>query len=45
VVAGVFGASTLFSTPEVAGRPLPGSAPAVESPEEARELAGTQRPE
>jgi MFS family permease len=45
MVAGVVGAVTLFFTPEVAGRPLPGSAPAVESPEEARELAGTQRPE
>jgi MFS family permease len=41
VCAGLVGAVTLVFTPEVAGRPLPGSGPAVESPEDARELAGT----
>ena len=37
--AGVAGTITLIFTPEVAGRPLPESAPTVESAEEARELA------
>ncbi|MBW0018412.1 MAG: MFS transporter [Mycobacterium sp.] len=38
VFAGAVGAVTLFFTPEVAGRPLPGSGPSVESEEEARQL-------
>jgi MFS transporter, MHS family, proline/betaine transporter len=38
--AGVAGTITLIFTPEVAGRTLPGSAPTVESSEEAREIAG-----
>ncbi len=37
--AGVAGTITLIFTPEVAGRPLPESAPTVESADEARELA------
>ncbi|CAM3042107.1 MFS transporter [Mycobacterium intermedium] len=37
--AGVVGVVTLVFTPEVAGRPLPGSGPAVETEEEARALA------
>ena len=41
--AGVVGAVTLVFAPEVAGKPLPGSGPSVESPEEAGELIGTQR--
>ena len=40
IVAGLVGAFTLPFMPEVAGRRLPGSAPAVESQQEARELAG-----
>jgi MFS transporter, MHS family, proline/betaine transporter len=43
--AGVAGATTLFFTPEVAGRTLPESGPTVESSEQARELAGTSRGE
>jgi MHS family proline/betaine transporter-like MFS transporter len=39
VGAGLVGAVTLVFTPEVAGRPLPGSGPAVESAEDAHELA------
>jgi MFS transporter, MHS family, proline/betaine transporter len=38
VFAGVVGAVTLPFTPEVAGRRLPGSPPAVETEQEAREL-------
>lgn len=41
--AGLVGAATLFFTPEVAGKRLPGSGPAVESEEEARALVGKQR--
>jgi MFS family permease len=37
--AGVAGTITLIFTPEVAGRPLPESAPTVETSEEAREIA------
>ncbi|WP_256364633.1 MFS transporter [Mycolicibacter heraklionensis] len=40
VVAGAIGALALVFTPEVAGRRLPGSGPAVESEARARELAG-----
>jgi MFS transporter, MHS family, proline/betaine transporter len=40
IFAGLVGAVTLMFTPEVAGKRLPGSAPAVESQQEARELAG-----
>ena len=40
VVAGLVGAVTLPFMPEVAGKRLPGSAPAVESQQEAREMAG-----
>ena len=39
IVAGLVGAVTLFFTPEVAGKRLPGSGPSVESEREARELA------
>jgi MHS family proline/betaine transporter-like MFS transporter len=39
IFAGVVGAITLMFTPEVAGKRLPGSPPAVESEQEARELA------
>jgi len=39
IFAGLVGAVTLLFMPEVAGKRLPGSAPAVESEEEARELA------
>ncbi|OBI23244.1 MFS transporter [Mycobacterium sp. E2462] len=39
IVGGVVGAITLLFTPEVAGKPLPGSGPAVETEQEARELA------
>ena len=35
-------AVTLFFTPEVAGKPLLGSGPSVESPAQARDLIGTQ---
>ena len=38
-VVTLWGAVTLVFTPEVAGKRLPGSAPAVESEQEARELA------
>jgi MHS family proline/betaine transporter-like MFS transporter len=41
--AGVVGAVTLIFAPEVAGKPLLGSGPAVESPDEAADLVGTQR--
>ena len=40
--AGVVGAVTLIFAPEVAGKPLPGSGPSVENPEEARNLAESQ---
>ena len=39
IFAGLVGAVTLVFTPEVAGKRLPGSPPAVESEQEARELA------
>jgi MHS family proline/betaine transporter-like MFS transporter len=39
IVAGLVGTVTLFFMPEVAGKPLPGSKPSVES-EEAGELSG-----
>jgi MFS transporter, MHS family, proline/betaine transporter len=39
IFAGLVGAVTLVFTPEVAGKRLPGSAPSVESEQEARELA------
>jgi MHS family proline/betaine transporter-like MFS transporter len=39
IVAGLVGAVTLPFMPEVAGKRLPGSGPAVESEQEARELA------
>ena len=39
IVAGLVGAVTLFFTPEVAGKRLPGSGPAVETEEQARALA------
>jgi MHS family proline/betaine transporter-like MFS transporter len=39
IVAGLVGAVTLFFTPEVAGRRLPGSPPAVETEREADALA------
>ena len=39
IVAGLVVTVTLFFMPEVAGKPLPGSMPSVES-EEAGELAG-----
>jgi MFS transporter, MHS family, proline/betaine transporter len=39
IVAGLVGAVTLPFMPEVAGKRLPGSAPAVETQQEARELA------
>jgi len=38
IVAGLVGAVTLYFTPEVAGRPLPGSPPTVETEREARTL-------
>ena len=38
IVAGLVGAVTLLFTPEVAGKRLPGSPPAVETEQEAREL-------
>jgi MHS family proline/betaine transporter-like MFS transporter len=41
--AGLVGVITLMFTPEVAGKPLPGSGPAVETEEEARELASGSR--
>ncbi|WAC94301.1 MFS transporter [Mycobacterium sp. Aquia_213] len=43
MVAGLVGVVTLLFTPEVAGKPLPGSGPAVETEEEARELASGSR--
>jgi MHS family proline/betaine transporter-like MFS transporter len=39
IFGGVVGAITLLFTPEVAGKPLPGSGPAVETEREARQLA------
>jgi MFS family permease len=42
VFAGLVGAVTLLFAPEVAGKPLPGSGSSIESPEEARDLVGTQ---
>lgn len=41
--AGLVGAITLIFTPEVAGKRMPGSGPAVESRAEALELAGMRR--
>jgi len=41
IFAGLVGTVTLLFMPEVAGKPLPGSVPAVESEHEAGELAGT----
>jgi MHS family proline/betaine transporter-like MFS transporter len=43
IFAGVVGAITLLFTPEVAGKPLPGSGPAVETEQEARALADDAR--
>jgi MHS family proline/betaine transporter-like MFS transporter len=43
IFGGVVGAITLLFTPEVAGKPLPGSGPAVETEREARELADDVR--
>jgi MHS family proline/betaine transporter-like MFS transporter len=43
MAAGLVGVITLLFTPEVAGKPLPGSGPAVETEEEAQELAGGSR--
>ena len=43
IFGGLVGAVTLLFTPEVAGKPLPGSGPAVESEQEARELADDVR--
>ena len=40
IFAGLVGAVTLLFTPEVAGKPLPGSGPSVESEQGAGELAG-----
>ncbi len=40
--AGLVGAVTLIFAPEVAGKPLPGSGPSVETSEEARNLAESQ---
>jgi MFS transporter, MHS family, proline/betaine transporter len=40
MAAGLIGVVTLVFTPETAGKPLPGSGPAVETEEEARALAG-----
>jgi MFS family permease len=44
VLAGLVGAVTLLFTPEVAGKPLLGSGPSVESREEAHDLAGILEP-
>ncbi|QZA19496.1 MFS transporter [Mycobacterium malmoense] len=43
--AGLVGFVTLLFTPEVAGKPLLGSGPSVETRQEARDLAGTRRVE
>lgn len=43
IFGGVVGAVTLLFTPEVAGKPLPGSGPAVETEREARALADDVR--
>ncbi len=43
IFGGVVGAVTLLFTPEVAGKPLPGSGPAVKNDREARELADDVR--
>lgn len=43
IVSGLIGAVALAFLPEVAGKPLPGACPAVESDEEARRLAETGR--
>ncbi len=43
IFGGVVGGITLLFTPEVAGKPLLGSGPAVESEQEARALAGDIR--
>lgn len=40
MAAGLVGVITLLFTPEVAGKPLPGSGPSVETEEEARALVG-----
>lgn len=43
IFSGAVGAVTLLFTPEVAGKPLPGSGPAVETEREARALADDVR--
>lgn len=43
IFGGAVGAATLLLTPEVAGKPLPGSGPAVETEREARALADDVR--
>lgn len=43
IFGGAVGAVTLLFTPEVAGKPLPGSGPAVETEREARALADDVR--
>jgi MFS family permease len=45
VFAGAIGAFTLLFTPEVAGKPLPGSGPSVETKQEAHDLAGISGPD
>jgi MFS family permease len=44
MLAGLVGAITLIFTPEVSGKPLPGSGPALD-PDEARDLVGSPRTE
>jgi MFS transporter, MHS family, proline/betaine transporter len=41
IVAGLVGLVTMSFAPEVAGKPLPGSGPAVENEQEARDIAET----
>jgi MFS transporter, MHS family, proline/betaine transporter len=43
IFGGVVGGVTLLFTPEVAGKPLPGSGPAVETEQQARTLANRTR--
>ncbi|WP_461480120.1 MFS transporter [Mycobacterium sp. HUMS_1102779] len=43
IFAGAVGAVTLFFTPEVAGRRMPGAGPSADDREEARRLAGERR--
>lgn len=43
IFAGAVGAVTLFFTPEVAGKRMPGSGPSADDREEARRLAGETR--